>query len=458
MPFLLPSDYLVWLLVFSVGAFAFYSGRRPHLAAPWARVFRGRAAMAASVVLCAYLLVGLLDSLHYRPKLPPAEPGAPAVYSVEVHSLLDRLLTPLRTHLEKTYSAPLATRLYQKEQLESADGGLRRDFPRLRYGGAHLENESERGRDIALRALAGGAVGLIAWIVCVALGRRTLVRRWPGAAWSAAAAALAVVLPLSGVAAGLATGYHVLGTDRVGTDVLYQALKSIRTSLVIGTLTTLVLLPLGVGAGIAAGYFKRRVDDAVQYVYTTLSSIPAVLLIAASVLMVQVYVDTHPALFPTSAQRADFRLLSLCAILGAVGWTSLARLVRGESLKLAELDYVQAAHAFGVTHTRVLARHILPNVAHIIVITLVLEFSSLVLAEAVLSYIGVGVDPSTISFGTMINAARLEMARDPMVWWSLAAAFVFMLALVLAANLFADAVRDGFDPRVRIGPAGGAGT
>ena len=262
----------------------------------------------------------------------------------------------------------------------------------------------------------------------------------------------------SGVAAGLATGYHVLGTDRVGTDVLYQALKSIRTSLVIGTLTTLVLLPLGVGAGIAAGYFKRRVDDAVQYVYTTLSSIPAVLLIAASVLMVQVYVDTHPALFPTSAQRADFRLLSLCAILGAVGWTSLARLVRGESLKLAELDYVQAAHAFGVTHTRVLARHILPNVAHIIVITLVLEFSSLVLAEAVLSYIGVGVDPSTISFGTMINAARLEMARDPMVWWSLAAAFVFMLALVLAANLFADAVRDGFDPRVRIGPAGGAGT
>jgi len=90
-------------------------------------------------------------------------------------------------------------------------------------------------------------------------------------------------------------------------------------------------------------------------------------------------------------------------------------------------------------------------VAHIVVITLVLEFSSLVLAEAVLSYIGVGVDPSTISFGTMINAARLEMARDPMVWWSLGAAFIFMLALVLAANLFADAVRDGFDPRVRVG-------
>ncbi len=457
MLFLLPSDYLVWLLVSAVAAFAYYCGRRPHLAAPWARVFRGRGAMAASIVLCAYLLVGLLDSLHYRPRLPATEPGAPAVYSVEVRSLLDRLLTPLRARLEKTYSAPLATRLYQKEQIESADGSLRRDFPRLRYGGAHLDDESAHGRDVAGRALAGAAAGLLAWILSVALGRRTLARRWPGAAWRAAAAALAGVLLLGGVAAGLATGYHVLGTDRVGTDVLYQALKSIRTSLVIGTLTTLVLLPLGIGAGIAAGYFKRRVDDAVQYVYTTLSSIPAVLLIAASVLMVQVYVDTHPALFPTSAQRADFRLLSLCAILGAVGWTGLARLVRGESLKLTELDYVQAAHAFGVTHTRILTRHILPNVAHIVVITLVLEFSSLVLAEAVLSYIGVGVDPSTISFGTMINAARLEMAREPMVWWSLAAAFVFMLALVLAANLFADAVRDGFDPRVRIGAAREAG-
>ena len=80
------------------------------------------------------------------------------------------------------------------------------------------------------------------------------------------------------------------------------------------------------------------------------------------------------------------------------------------------------------------------------IIALVMDFSGLVLAEAVLSYVGVGVDPSTTSFGTMINAARLEMARDPMVWWSLGTAFVFMFVLVLAANLFADAVRDGFDP------------
>jgi peptide/nickel transport system permease protein len=99
---------------------------------------------------------------------------------------------------------------------------------------------------------------------------------------------------------------------------------------------------------------------------------------------------------------------------------------------------------------RIMTRHILPNVMHIVLITVVLSFSGLVLAEAVLTYVGVGVDPSMISFGTMINSARLEMAREPVVWWSLLAAFLFMFMLVLAANLFADAVRDAFDPRVRV--------
>ena len=126
----------------------------------------------------------------------------------------------------------------------------------------------------------------------------------------------------------------------------------------------------------------------------------------------------------------------------------MCRLLRGETLKLRELEYVQAARAFGVSNTSILTRHILPNVMHIVLITVVMDFSGLVLAEAVLSYVGVGVDPTMISFGNMINAARLEMAREPMVWWSLASAFVFMLLMVLSANLFADSVRDAFDPRV----------
>ena len=102
-----------------------------------------------------------------------------------------------------------------------------------------------------------------------------------------------------------------------------------------------------------------------------------------------------------------------------------------------------------MSNWRIIIRHILPNLMHIVIIALVMDFSGLVLAEAVLSYVGIGVDPTMTSFGTMINAARMELAREPMVWWSLMSAFIFMFVLVLAANLFADGVRDAFDPRAR---------
>jgi peptide/nickel transport system permease protein len=434
-PVVLATDALLWLLVFAVGVYAWYCARRPHLAAPWRRVFMARAAVASGVVLAAFLVTGLADSLHFR---------APGGYQIQ--SLLDVALDHLRQRGEKTYSAPLATRLYAKEQME---GGAR-DYPRLRFGGAHLEEESRAAGDIAWLAARGLIIGAIAW-AALFIALRLLARRWAHVPWQAAWITLGVMLLVAGPVASLSQHYHVFGTDKVGQDVLYQALKSVRTSLAIGTLTTLVLLPLGITLGIMAGYFKGWVDDVIQYVYTTLNSIPGVLLIAAAVLMMQVVIERNADWFPTATQRADFRLLVLCAILGLTSWTGLARLLRGETLKLSQLEYIQAAHAFGVSDARILGRHILPNVAHIVIIAMVMDFSGLVLAEAVLSYVGVGVDPATTSFGTMINAARLEMGREPIVWWSLAAAFFFMFVLVLAANLFADAVRDGFDPRVRVG-------
>ena len=447
MPYVLATDALVWLLVAAGIGYGWYCRRRPHLAIAWSRVFRSPAAVASSVVLAAFVAVGLLDSLHFRPRLE-ARPGEPAAYSTEILSVLDAALAPLRARTEKTYSAPLATRSYAKEQIEAPDGRQVRDYPRLRYGGAHLKDEADWAEDVSRRVLAGlGAA--IALSFGVVLAVRRLVRRRPGVPWRAGGAALVALLLLAGPAAALCTHYHLLGTDKVGQDVFYLALKSVRTSLVIGTVTTLVLLPLGIALGTMAGYFRGWVDDVIQYVYTTLNSIPGVLLIAASVLMMQVVIDRHADWFSFAAQRADFRLLVLCAILGLTSWTGLARLLRGETLKLSQLEFVQAAHAFGVRHSRILARHVLPNVAHIVIIAMVMDFSVLVLAEAVLSYVGVGVDPSTNSFGTMINAARLEMSREPVVWWTLATAFGFLLTLVLAANLFADAARDGFDPRVR---------
>jgi len=209
------------------------------------------------------------------------------------------------------------------------------------------------------------------------------------------------------------------------------------------------MLPFAVLMGLMAGYFRGWVDDVIQYLYTTLSSIPGVLLIAAAILMLQVYMANHADDFVSLEQRADMRLLFLCLILGITSWTGLCRMLRGETMKLREIDYVQAAQAFGVSHFTIILRHLLPNVMHIVMISIVLDFSALVLAEAVLSYINIGVDPSMHSWGNMINSARLEMAREPIVWWSLAAAFIFMFVLVLAANLFSDAVRDAFDPRIR---------
>jgi len=146
--------------------------------------------------------------------------------------------------------------------------------------------------------------------------------------------------------------------------------------------------------------------------------------------------------------RADLRLLALCAVLGLTGWTSLCRLLRAETMKLRTVEFIASARALGSSPGTLLRRHLLPNLMPLVIITTVLDFSSLVLAEAVLTYIDIGVDPSTESWGNMINGARLELAREPVIWWSLASALGGMFGLVLAANVFADTVRDAFDPRL----------
>ena len=466
-PVILWTDALVFVLIAVVFAFALYARNREHLRAPWREVVRSRMAVASLIVLTVYTLTGLLDSVHFRKVLPMHEGQQEMQYSGEVLSLLDELLGDMRTQVEKTYSAPFATHLYAKESVIGDDGKQYRTFPRLNYGGAHLADPRERNSDIAQRSLQAlvqavaftllFSVLLAAWLalrlrLSLAVSIRRILSGGLDVPWRTAIASIFVFSLIITLIANLADVYHVFGTDKVGKDVLYQSIKSIRTGLVIGTLTTLVMLPFAVLLGMMAGYFRGWVDDVIQYLYTTLNSIPGVLLIAAAVLMMQVYMDNHPELFETMAERADLRLLFLCLILGITSWTGLCRLLRGETLKLRELDYVQAAHAFGVPRATILIRHLLPNLLHLVLIAVVIDFSGLVLAEAVLSYVGVGVDPTTMSWGNMINRARLEMAREPMVWWSLLAAFSFMFTLVLAANLFSDVVRDAFDPRLRVRP------
>ncbi|WP_133510330.1 ABC transporter permease [Candidatus Thiosymbion oneisti] len=466
MPVVLLTDALIYLLLALALGFALYAARHEHLRAPWRRVGRSRVGVSALVILAFYVVIGLLDSVHFHPREEDLAASDTTVYSPEILSLLDLWLTPLREHQEKTYSAPFATHLYAKERLELPDGRVIRDYPRLQWGGRHLADpHQDRLPDITWSALRGLLMGLICWLLVawlllwlqarrmdVGLRRTCWALVWAGRTsvpWRAALLTLGVMLMLGFVAGELAGKYHILGTDKVGEDVFYQSLKGVRTGLVIGTLTTLVMLPAAILLGIMAGYFRGLADDIIQYLYTTLSSIPGVLLIAAAILMLQIYMSNHEQDFASLVERADLRLLFLCIILGVTSWTGLCRLLRGESLKLREVDYVQAAEALGVSHATVIGRHILPNVLHIVLITLVLDFSGLVLAEAVLSYINIGVDPTMDSWGNMINGARLELAREPVVWWSLAAAFLFMFTLVLFANLFADVVRDAFDPRLR---------
>lgn len=435
---LLPTDWLIWAVVLVTLVWSIRMRAHPMLMENWRKVFLKPSAMVSGLVLASFVCIALLDSMRW---VDPSRPGDNAL------SALDRALAPLVQARERRYSAPLAYVSFRKESMER-DGQTVRDYPRLQFGGAQLQNpQTEWFGDVLERSAKALVKGLAAVLV-LGLLLRWLFRQSPYP-WPWAFAAGSLLLLLACWAVELSAAYHVLGTDRTGNSVLWIALKSIRTALVIGVLTTLVVLPLALGLGVIAGYFRGWIDEVIQYLYTLLSSIPDVLLIAAAVLLLQVTIDNHPELFATALERSDARLLFLCLILGLTAFTGLCRLVRGEAMKLRELEYIQAARAFGVSSFGIISKHIVPNLMHIVLISMVMQFSGFVLAEAVLSYVGVGVDPKTQSFGVMINTARAELAATPVVWWTLTTAFIFMLMLVLSANLFSDAVRDAFDPRAR---------
>lgn len=399
------TDIIFYALILGVVGLMCY--QKNNTRNQWRKVWTSRVGMSTSVILLFYVLIALLDSIHFQ-------------FSniTQVQSVLDFILSPLDIPREKTYISPLY---------------------------------NAKINDLVAIIVSKIPIMLITFALCFAalylcVGK-TMFKT--DICWIALLTTLAVILFFAISLFALSREYHIFGTDKIGQDVFYQATKSIRTGIMIGTLTTIVMLPFALLMGTMAGYFRGFVDDVIQYIYTTLSSIPSVLLIAASVLMLEVYMSTHPEWFVSNLERADARLLALCMILGITSWTSLCRLIRAETLKLRELDYVMAARSLGVKHFGIIFQHIMPNLMHIILITIVLDFSGLVLAEAVLSYIGVGVDPTMYSFGNMINSARLELAQEPVVWWSLAAAFIFMFVLVLCANLFADKVRDALDPKMQ---------
>jgi peptide/nickel transport system permease protein len=223
-------------------------------------------------------------------------------------------------------------------------------------------------------------------------------------------------------------GAHLLGTDLLGRDVVYRTLKGARVALLIGGLTSLVVIPIALLFGVSAGYWGRRVDDAVFFAMTVLASVPSLLLLIALIMVL------------------GKGTVQVCVALGVTGWVHFCRITRGETLKLREADFVAAARALGVSDVGIIRRHILPNIAHLVIITFALTFTGLVLSETILSYLGIGLDGS---WGQMIDQARNELSRTPVIWWNLAGASIALFTLVLAVNTIADAMRDIIDPRTR---------
>ncbi|ETO93508.1 ABC transporter permease [Legionella oakridgensis] len=439
---LLWTDECFLLVLLLSAAVWMKSMRKMHVRRAFQRIFKQPIAVSAAIILMFFLIIAVMDSLHYK----TADEHQPK-------SLLDRILAPLGDDYEKTYSAPMSLTLYATETI-MVDGQVEQIYPRLKYPPKTLQDDKDIWHQLVepiLLITVALALAMVAAFWAIMIAVRTF---YTGKlSFTISRAEMSALVTLFICCTLMIAGYwlsrylHVLGTGKIGQDIFFYAVKSIRTGLVIGILTTLFMMPLALILGIAAGYFGGMIDDIIQYIYTTLSSIPGVLLITASILSMQTYIANHPEQFTTLGQNADARLLALCFILGVTSWTSLCRLLRAEALKLREIDFVLAAQALGSSAFKIIFKHLLPNVMHIVLITLVLDFSFLVLAEAVLSYVGVGVSPLTISWGNMINAARLELAREPIIWWPMFAAFLFMFVLVLASNLFADAVRDAFDPR-----------
>ena len=219
---LLWTDTLILLLLLTSIAIGFYLHDKEHIQRPLNKIAHSKVGMVSLVVLLFFLLVGLLDSIHFKSNQESSN---------EIISLLDYCATPLREHNEKTYSAPFATTLYSKEMV-AKDGSMQWDYPRLVYGGKHLENpEQEQLPDILLKVGIGFGFGLALFVLLILVSAGVSYLKHGSApqffAMRPVMVTLFVIFVLSSTLGYLSLYYHVLGTDKVGEDVFYQAIKSI---------------------------------------------------------------------------------------------------------------------------------------------------------------------------------------------------------------------------------------
>jgi len=237
---------------------------------------------------------------------------------------------------------------------------------------------------------------------------------------------------------------HWFGTDVFGRDVLAKTLLGARVSMTVGFMANAIAVPLGLALGVLGGYFGKWIDDLVVWLYTTLASIPGIILLIALK-----YAFQGIILFEGTFIELNLSgIHGLYIALGVLSWIGTCRIIRAETLKLKSLDYVTAARASGQGRVRILVRHIVPNLLHLAIINFTLGFVGAISAEVILSFLGLGVEVGTPSWGTMINAARLDLVVGR--WWEAVAACAAMFVIVLALNIFGDRLRDALDPKLRI--------
>lgn len=230
---------------------------------------------------------------------------------------------------------------------------------------------------------------------------------------------------------------NLFGTDIFGQSVLRKVIYGTKISLTVALIASVISIAIGVPLGAAAGYFGGIIDEIVVWIYSTLSSVPYILLILAFALVLK---DKTFLGYPLTGSATVYLAI------GLTSWVGICRLIRGEILKHKQKEYVMAAKSYGCSNFSIIFKHLLPNVFHIIIISFSLRFVSFIHAEVILSFLGLG-EKNKPSWGTMIDAARLDLPKG--YWWEMTAATLAILIISLALNLFGDALRDCLDPKLK---------
>jgi len=262
------TDILIWLLLFSTVGLGFVISKSKETRAKWREIFKSKLAIISAIILGFYIFFTLIDSIHFRDNS-----------SSSSFTLLDLAFKHRAYTKERTYSSPFALKEYTKDIYIDKSGRTEQIYRPLKY---------VKGGNFILNTLKAILIGGLISFFAIFLHMRYF-KRDKAIPWLTAYITFATLVTLFSWLYIMSFDYHVLGTDKVGGDVLYQSLKSIRTGVLIGVLTTLIMLPFAILLGVSAGFFGGIVDDVIQYIYTTLNSVPAVLLIASAVLLTDVF-------------------------------------------------------------------------------------------------------------------------------------------------------------------------